>query len=186
MLCAWSSQYPDRPIPPDHLRSVYHSAAPLPATERITILNRCHRFRGFVYQPAWHRSGRATAQGFGRSLLALPFCRRPVTTNSPNGALSSSPLGASRLPSESVRYAARRVSPLRRCGCRRSSLGRRQMPTDQSLHALTSPLAAAMVVETDGGGISHILRQGFRRNRTCRHLGSGTPDARPDRRHRRR
>jgi len=46
----------------------------------ITILNRCHRFRGFVYQHAYFSAdkksievGRATAQGFGRSLLALPF-----------------------------------------------------------------------------------------------------------------
>jgi hypothetical protein len=28
MLCAWSSQYPHRPIPPDQSRSVYDSAAP--------------------------------------------------------------------------------------------------------------------------------------------------------------
>ena len=112
------------------------------------------------------------------------ICRRPATTNSPNGALISSPVGVSRLPS--VHYAARRLSPLRRCGCRRSSLGRRQTHTDQSIHALPSPLGAAIVMERDGGGISHILGQGFRRGRTCRHLGSETPDARPDRRHRRR
>jgi hypothetical protein len=48
--------------------------------ELITILNRCHRFRGFVNQHARfsadkkeYRSGRAAAQRFGRSLLALPF-----------------------------------------------------------------------------------------------------------------
>jgi len=48
--------------------------------ELITILNRCHRFRGFVYERAHfsadnkeHRSSRATAKGFDRSLLALPF-----------------------------------------------------------------------------------------------------------------
>jgi hypothetical protein len=48
--------------------------------ELITILNRCHRFRGYVYERAQlqcgqkeHRSSRATAKGFDRSLLALPF-----------------------------------------------------------------------------------------------------------------
>ena len=48
--------------------------------ELITILNRCHRFRGFAYRHARFGAdkksievARATAQGFGRSLLALPF-----------------------------------------------------------------------------------------------------------------
>src|SRR5580698_3917826 len=53
------------------------AAARLRAMELITILNRYHRFPGFVYQQAHlqeeHRSRRATAQGFDRSLLALPF-----------------------------------------------------------------------------------------------------------------
>jgi transposase len=46
--------------------------------EVTTILNRCHRSRGFVYEQ-WpfqygqeeHRSAPATAQRFGRSLLKL-------------------------------------------------------------------------------------------------------------------
>jgi hypothetical protein len=47
--------------------------------ELITILNRRDRFRGFVYQQAHFSAdkksieGRTTAQGLGRSLLALPF-----------------------------------------------------------------------------------------------------------------
>ena len=48
--------------------------------ELITILNRCHRFRGFVYQHAHFSADKKSievavriAQGFGRSLLALPF-----------------------------------------------------------------------------------------------------------------
>ena len=53
------------------------------------------------------------------------------------------PLGGSRLPS--VHHAAGRLSPLRSCGCRRSSLGRRQTHTDQSLDALLSPLGAATI-----------------------------------------
>jgi transposase len=44
--------------------------------ELITILNRCHRFRGLSTstpiqcRQEEYRSGRATPQGFGRSLLA--------------------------------------------------------------------------------------------------------------------
>jgi hypothetical protein len=48
--------------------------------ELITILNRCHRFRGFVYQRGHFTAdkksielGPCDPQGFGRSLLALPF-----------------------------------------------------------------------------------------------------------------
>src|SRR5207253_5336388 len=56
-------------------------------------------------------------------------------------------------------YTMRRVNcrRLRHCGYRRSSLGRRQTHTDQSLHALLSPLGAATVVERDDGGLSHLL-----------------------------
>jgi hypothetical protein len=48
--------------------------------ELITILNRCHRFRGFVYQQAHFsadkksiEAGRPLAKGFGRSPLTLPL-----------------------------------------------------------------------------------------------------------------
>ena len=47
--------------------------------ELITILNRCHRFRGFVYQHAYFSADKKSIEvavrprGFGRSLLALPF-----------------------------------------------------------------------------------------------------------------
>src|SRR5213594_1320244 len=44
------------------------------------------------------------------------------------------------------------------------------MHTDQSLHALLSPLGAATVMERDGGGLSHFLGQGLRRGGTRRHL----------------
>src|SRR5437016_9202567 len=48
------------------------------AMELITILNRCHRFRGFVYHRARFTSDhnlRAAAQAFRRHLLALPSVR---------------------------------------------------------------------------------------------------------------
>jgi len=117
------------------------SAARLRAMKLITILNRCHRFRGFVYQHA-HKLPCDHARVRPQSAHAT-ICRRPVMTN----------------------------SSLRRCGCRRSSLGRRQTHTDQSLHALPSPLGEATVMERDGGGLSHLLGQGHRRGRSCRHLG---------------
>ena len=55
--------------------------------ELITILNRCHRFRGFVYQHAHFSADKKSIevavrpQGFVRNLLALPFAGgrlRPV------------------------------------------------------------------------------------------------------------
>jgi hypothetical protein len=56
------------------------AATPVRAMELITILNRCHRFRGYVYQHAYISADKKsievaapTAQGFGRRLLALPF-----------------------------------------------------------------------------------------------------------------
>src|SRR6202030_4071586 len=56
-------------------------------------------------------------------------------------------------------------------------MGRRQTHTDQSLHALLSPLGAATVMERDGGGLSHLLGQGLRRGGTHRHLRAGAPGA---------
>ncbi len=118
-----------------------HDSKPLPSFPGFCLPARLLQCR-----QEEHRSGRGTAQGFGRSLLALP--RR---FDIPLWGFSSS-----------FHYAARRLSPLRRCGRRRSSLGRRhQTHTDQSLHALPSPLGAAIVMERDGGGISHILDKAF-------------------------
>ena len=73
--------------------------------ELITILNRCHRFRGFVYERARplqcgqkeHPSSRATAKGLDRSLLTLPFAgarlqptrRTALRVHSPVGGVSS-------------------------------------------------------------------------------------------------
>ena len=54
--------------------------APVRAMELITILNRCHRFRGFVYQQAHFSADKKSIEvavrprkGFRRNLLALPF-----------------------------------------------------------------------------------------------------------------
>src|SRR6202035_5883378 len=112
------------------------------------------------------------------------ICRRPVTTNSPNGALSSFPCGG--FSSSFCTPCGASTVAVWHCGCRRSSLGRRQTHTDQSLHALLSPLGPATVMERDGGGLSHLLGQGLRRGGTRRHLRAGAPGARPNRCDRRR
>jgi hypothetical protein len=126
------------------------------AMELITILNRCHRFRGFVYQHAYFSAdqkrievSRAAAQGFGRSLLALPFAGARLRPPRRAALRVHSLVGVSRLPS--VHHAARRLSPLWRCRCRRTSKGRRQTHPDQGLHALPSPVGAATVMERDRG-----------------------------------
>ncbi len=56
------------------------AAARFRAMELITILNRCHRFRGFVYQHAHFGADKKSIEvavrprkGSARSLLALPF-----------------------------------------------------------------------------------------------------------------
>jgi transposase len=65
--------------------------------ELITILNRCHRFRGFVYQHAHFNADKKSIEVAVRPRKgSAAVCSRchlpaPVTTNSPNGALSSSP-----------------------------------------------------------------------------------------------
>ena len=63
------------------------------AMELITILNRCHRFRGFVYQHAHFSAARKSIEVAVRprtgSALVCSRCHLParVMTNSPNGAL---------------------------------------------------------------------------------------------------
>jgi hypothetical protein len=44
---------------------------------------------------------------------------------------------------------------------------------DQGVHAVSGTLGAPTLVKRDGGGVSHLLGQGFRCGRTRRHLGPG-------------
>ena len=110
------------------------AAARLRALELITILNRCDRCPGFVYQHAHFSADKKSIELAVRprkgSTIVCSRCHLPGVRLRPTrrtGALSSFPFGVSRLPS--VHNAAGRLSPLRRCGCRRSSLGRRQTHT---------------------------------------------------------
>jgi hypothetical protein len=62
--------------------------------ELIAILNRGHRFRGFVYQHAHFTADKKSIEVADRARVRPQspldaICRRRVMTNSPNGALSS-------------------------------------------------------------------------------------------------
>src|SRR5215469_12867173 len=153
--------------------------------ELITILNRCHRFRGFVYEHAH----------FGADKTSIEVAVRPRKG-------STAVCSRCHLPAPGYDQLAERrfefiplwgflvflLYTMRRVDCRRCGVvaveevpwGDSKTHTDQSLHALPSPLGEATVMERDGGGLSHLLGQGLRRGRTCRHLGPGAPGAGPD------
>ena len=162
--------------PPRH--GTDHDLKPLPSFPGFCLPARPLRCR-----QEEHRSRRATARVRPQSARAA-ICRRPVTTNSPSAALSSFPYGgfssSSCTPCVGSTVAAAALPPSKKFP------GATANHINQSLHALLSPLGASAVMERDGRGLSDILGQGFRRGRTCRHLGPGTSDARPDRRYRRR
>src|SRR5450755_1601657 len=71
------------------------------AMELITILNRCHHFRGFVYHQARFTSDYKSIEiSIGRASVPPPSARAAIsphlaTINSPSGASSSSPSGYS-------------------------------------------------------------------------------------------
>ena len=72
------------------------------AMQLITILNRCHRFRGFAYEgagfsPTERNIIEVRVRPRKGSAAICSGCHRPppVTTISPSGTLSSFPYGAS-------------------------------------------------------------------------------------------
>ena len=157
--------------------------------ELITILNRCHRFRGFVYHQARFSSDHKSIeisvrprQAFGRDLLPLPSARARIRSASRTAIRVHPFLGISGL--SALLHAARRLPPLPGRRRRGGSLGRRQAHSDQGLYVVSGPLGAPAFVEGNRRGIPHFMGQGFRRRRTRRHLRAGAPRARPDRRHR--
>jgi hypothetical protein len=126
--------------------------------ELITILNRCHHFRGFVYHQARLTSDpRALRSPCGRASVPPPSAHaairpHPATINSPNGALSSSRCGLLHLPV--VRHAARRLPSLRCQRRRRSPLARWQTYLNRSRHVVPGPLGAPPVLERNRRGVS--------------------------------
>jgi transposase len=83
------------------------------AMELITILNRCHRFRGFVYQHAHFSTDKKSIEVAVRpregSAAVCSRCHLPAPgyDHLAERALSSFPCGGSRLPS--IHHAARRL-----------------------------------------------------------------------------
>jgi hypothetical protein len=115
--------------------------------ELITILNRCHRFQGFVYQHAQFSSDK---KSIGISVRprkgSAPVCSRchqpaPGYDQLAERRFEFNPLwGFFVFPA--VRYAARRLPSLQRRHRRRSALGRRRTHVNQSLYAFFPGKAA--------------------------------------------
>src|SRR5246127_2043032 len=112
--------------------------------ELITILNRCHRFRGFVYQYAYFSADKKSIEVAVRprkgSAAVCLRCHLPAPGYDPlaERRFEFIPLWGFLVY---LLYTMRRVA-CRRCGvvaAERSSLGPRQTHSDQSLHALPSP-----------------------------------------------
>ena len=113
--------------------------------ELITILNRCHRFRGFVYQHAHFSADKKSIEVAVRprkgSAAVCSRCHLPAPgyDQLAERRFEFIPLWGFLV---FLLYTMRRVDCRRcgSCGCRRSSLGRRQTHTDQSLHAASWPV----------------------------------------------
>ena len=126
--------------------------------ELITILNRCHRFRGFVYQQAHFSADKKSIEVAVRPLKgSVAICSRCHLP-----APGYDQLGERRFEFIPLwGFLVFLLYTMRRVDCRRCGV-----------------VTVEEVPWGDG--------KRFRRGRTCRHLGPGTSDARPDRRYRRR
>lgn len=161
------------------------TSASLIVMELITILNRCHRFRGFVYQHAYFsadnksievavRPRRGSTAVCSRCHLPAPGCGQLAERR-----FEFIPLWGFLV---FLLYTMRRVN-CRRCGI----VAVEEVPWGDGKRTLTKAymlflaLGTATVMERDGGGLSHFLGQGIRRRGTRRHLRAGAPSARPNR-----
>ena len=152
----------------------------------ITILNRCHRFPGFVYRNARfspdHKSIEIAVRPRKGSAAVCSRCRQPAP-----GYDQLSERRFEFIPFRgflgfsALLHAARRLPNLPGGRRRGSAVGRRKAYADPSVHAVSGPLGAPPVVERNRRGVPHFMGKGFRRRRTRRHLRSGTPGARSDR-----
>jgi transposase len=132
----------------------------------ITILNRCHRFRGFVYQQAHFSADKKCIEVDVRprkgSAAVCSRCHLPAP-------------GYDRLSERRFEfiplwgflvfllYTMRRVD-CRRCGVvavEEVPWGDGKRTLTKSLYALPSPLGASAVMERDGRGFSHSLGKRF-------------------------
>ncbi len=155
--------------------------------ELITILNRCHRFTGFVYQHAHFGAEKKSIEVAVRkgSTAVCWRCHLPAPgyDQLANGALSSFPCGG---------FSSSFCTPCSGSAVAAAELWLSKVPwgdgkrTLTKAYALLSTLGAATVMEGDGGSLSHLLGQGLRRGGTRRHLRAGAPGAGPNRCDRRR
>ncbi len=165
------------------------AAAWVRAMELLTILNRCHRFRGFVYHRARFSPHRKSIEVLVRprkgSAAICSRCHHPARgyDQLAERRFEFIPLWGFFV---FLLYAMRRVD-CRRCG----AVIVEEVPWADGKRTLTKAYMlflarwAPPFLERNGRSIPHFLGKGFRRGRACRHLGAGTPDAGPDRRHRR-
>jgi hypothetical protein len=142
--------------------------------ELITILNRCHHFRGFVYEHARFSRNATTIEVTVRARRgSAAICSRCHLSAPGYDQLAERRFEFIPLWGYFVflLYPMRRVdTPLRRRRRGRSPLGRRQAHPDQGLYALPSPLGAPPFLEGNGRSLSHFLRKGVRCGRTCHHF----------------
>ena len=117
--------------------------------ERITILNRCHPFRGFPYQHAH----------FIADKKSIEVAVRPRTgSDAVCSRFHLQAPGYDQLAERRFEFIPRwgflvfLLYTMRRVNCRRCGIvAVAQAHTDQRLHALLSPLGAATLMERDGG-----------------------------------
>jgi hypothetical protein len=142
------------PISSPRREAVYgggFAATRLRAMELTTILNRCHHFRGFVYEHARFSTDKKSIEVVLRprkgSAAVCSRCHLPAPgyDQLAERRFEFIPLWGFFV---FLLYAMRRVD-CRRCGGghRGSPLGRRQTHADQSVYAFPSPLGAPTFVE---------------------------------------
>ena len=157
--------------------------------ELTTILNRCHRFRGFVYQHARFIADKKSIEVAVRprkgSNAVCSRCHLPAPgyDQLAERRFEFIPLWGFLV---FLLYTMRRVD-CRRCGV----VAVEEVPWADGKHTLTKAYilflarwARRLSWKETAEAFRTSWDKGFRRGRTCCHLGSGAQDARPDRRHR--
>src|SRR5262249_45172756 len=155
--------------------------------ELTTILNRCYRFRGFVYEHARFSTDKKSIEVVLRPRKgSAPLCSRchlpaPGYDQLAERRFEFIPLWGFFV---FLLYAMRRVD-CRRCGV----VAVEEVPWGDGKRTLTKAYMlflarwARPFVERNRRVLSHFLGQGVRCGRTCGRLGIGAPHARSDRRH---
>jgi hypothetical protein len=141
----------------------------------ITILNRCHRFPGFVYQHARfssdHKSIEVDVRPRKRSAAVCSRCHQLAP-------------GYDQLPERRFEFIPFWGFPvfllysMRRVDCQRcQSVVVEEVPWGDGkrtltprLHAVSGPLGATAFVEGNSRGVPHFMGQGFRRRRARCHI----------------